>query len=306
MGVFFNENAAACSFRDTQQQEKCSNQIEYSFEERCFTMAYIAVCQSEDKRMSEITRRDFLTNAALYIATSALNLKAFAASQTAPAHFEVASIRPCQPGATARQAHFSPSFGVTDRFEAEAVTVGDILDMLNGWQFGRVLGGPAWMRTDRYDIHAKADTPISSEERKTSVQALLVERFKLVAHQEIRDITAAVLLAPKRPAGLKPAAGGETPSMHVDTHGDPAFVAMPMSTVTNYLAQMWHLPVVDQTGLTGTFDFSLAPSTIEHVRGQTWGDLVREAMLDFGFNVETRKMPLQVTVVDRCERPSEN
>ena len=114
--------------------------------------------------MSEITRRDFLTNAALCIATSELNLKAFAASQNAPARFEVASIRPSQPGATAQQAHFSPFFGVTDRFDAEAVTVGDILDMLNGWQLGRALGGPAWMRTDRYDIQAKADTPLLSAE----------------------------------------------------------------------------------------------------------------------------------------------
>lgn len=256
--------------------------------------------------MSEITRRDFFTNTTLGITASTLNLKAFAVSQNAPARFEVASIRPSQPGATAQQARFSPSFGVTDRFDAVAVTVGDILDMLNGWQLGRVLGGPAWMRTDRYDIHAKADTPISSEERKIAVEALLAERFKLVAHQETRDIPAAVLLAPKRPAGLKPAAGRETPSMHVDAHGDPVFVAMPMSTVTNYLAQMWHLPVVDQTGLTGTFNFSLAPSAIERVRGQTWGDLVREAMLDFGFKVEMRKVPLQVTVVDRCERPSDN
>jgi hypothetical protein len=36
------------------------------------------------------------------------------------------------------------------RFDAEACTVGDILDMLNGWQLHRVAGGPAWMTTDRF------------------------------------------------------------------------------------------------------------------------------------------------------------
>ncbi|WP_263419434.1 TIGR03435 family protein [Terriglobus albidus] len=256
--------------------------------------------------MSAITRRVFVADATLGIAASALNLKAFAASEGTAPHFEVASIRPSPPGATVQQAHFSTLFGVTDRFDAEAVTVSDILDMLNGWQLGRVLGGPAWMRTDRYDIHAKAGAPISSEERKSAVMALLAERFQLVAHHETRDIPAAVLMAPKRPAGLKRAAGGETSSMRVDAHGDPVFAAVQMSAVTNYLAQMWHLPVVDQTGLTGTLDFSLAPSAIEPVRGQTWGDLVREAVVDFGFKVETKKVPLQVTVVDRCERPGEN
>ena len=256
--------------------------------------------------MSESTRRDFVANATLGIAVSALDLKAFAVFESTPPVFEVASIHPSQLGATVKQARFSTPFGVTDRFDAEAVTVADILDMLNGWQLGRVLGGPAWMRIDRYDIHAKASAPISSEERKSAVQTLLAERFKLVAHQETRDIPAAVLLAPKRPAGLKSAAVRETASMSVDAHGDPVFIAMPMSALTNYLAQMWHMPVVDQTGLAGAFDFSLAPSAIERVRGQTWGDLVREAMLDLGFKVETRKVPLQVTVVDRCERPTEN
>jgi uncharacterized protein (TIGR03435 family) len=194
-----------------------------------------------------------------------------------------------------------------DRFDTEAATVGDILDMLNGWQLERVVGGPDWMRTDRYDIHAKAGAPIpSSEERKGAVLALLAERFKLVVHQETRDIPTVVLMAPKRPAALKPAADGETPSIHFGAHGDPTFVAMPMSQVTNYLSQMWHSPVVDQTGIAGVFDFSFAPSAFEAAPGETWGDLVREAVLAFGFKVETRKVPVQVTVLDRCERPSEN
>jgi uncharacterized protein (TIGR03435 family) len=115
-----------------------------------------------------------------------------------------------------------------------------------------------------------------------------------------------VLTAPKRPEGLKAAADEETPSIRYGAHGDPIFVAVSMSTVTNYLSNMWHSPVVDQTGFAGTFDFSLAPSAVYPAPGAAWGDLVREAVLAFGFKVETRKVPMQVTVVDRCERPSEN
>lgn len=217
--------------------------------------------------------------------------------------FEVASIHPSRPGASARDGRVSLG---ADRFDAEAATVGDILDMLNGWQLARVVGGPDWMRTDRYDIHAKAGAPIPSHERKDALLALLTERFKLAVHQETRDIPTVVLMAPKRPAGLKPAADGETPSIRFDAHNDPTFVAIRMSGVTNYLSQMWHSRVVDQTGLAGAFDFSLAPSAVNPAPGDAWGDLVREAVLAFGFKVETRKVPMQVTVVDRCERPSEN
>lgn len=221
----------------------------------------------------------------------------------AQVRFEVASIHPSRPGASAQDARVSAG---ADRFDAEASTVDDILEMLNGWQLYRVVGGPDWMRTDRYDIHAKAGAAIPSEERQDAVLALLTERFKLVVHRETRDIPAMVLTAPKRPAGLKAAADGETASIRYGAHGDPIFVAVPMSAVTNYLSNMWHSPVVDQTGLAGTFDFSLAPSAVYPAPGAAWGDLVREAVLAFGFKVETRKVPMQVTVVDRCERPSEN
>lgn len=221
----------------------------------------------------------------------------------AQVHFEVASIRPSRPGVGPRDVRIDFS---GDRFDAEASTVGDILDMLNGWRLFGVVGGPAWMTTDRYDIHATAEAVVPPADRTGAVMALLGERFQLAVHRETRDIPTMVLTAPKRPAGLKPSTNGETYSMRFGANGDPTWVAVPMSAVTNYLSQMWQSPVVDQTGLTGTFDFSLAPSAVSQAPGEAWGDLVREAVLAFGFKVEMRKAPTEVTVVDRCERPSEN
>jgi uncharacterized protein (TIGR03435 family) len=190
-----------------------------------------------------------------------------------------------------------------DSFDAVASTVGDILDMLNGWQLHRVVGGPAWMTTDRYDIHAKAAGPIPPEEQHDALMALLADRFKLSVHRETRDLPAMVLLAPKKPAGLKPAAAGETYSFPYNARNQLTFTAVPMSALTNYLSQMWQSPVIDQTGLEGAFDFTLNPSTDA---GESWGDRIREAVLAVGFKVEYRKVPTEVTVVDHCERPSEN
>jgi hypothetical protein len=53
-------------------------------------------------------------------------------------------------------------------------------------------------------------------------------------------------------------------------------------------------------------DFSLELSAVEPQPGENWGDRVREAVIAAGFKVEERKAPIEVTVVDRCERPSEN
>lgn len=120
------------------------------------------------------------------------------------------------------------------------------------------------------------------------------------------NTNASQALSHKDPTVLKAATAAETPAMRFNQQNDPTFTAITMSRFANYLSQMWHEPVVDQTGLTGTYDFSLSPSAIEVLPGQTWGDRVRQAVFIAGFKIEERKVPTDVTVVDRCKRPSEN
>lgn len=230
---------------------------------------------------------------------AALLFATTAAPMYAQARFEVASIRRAAPGATARDARMNFR---GDRFEAKASTVGDILDMLNGWQLERVAGGPAWIRTDRYEIEAKAEHEIAPNDRESALMALLAERFRLEAHRETREMPAVVLRAPRMPAGLKPAGSQEKYSIRMGDQ-EVVFTAVSMPSLTNWLSQMWHEPVVDETDLKGMYDFV---ATISRVEPQPGGDRLRDAFEDLGFRVENRKVPLEITVVDRCERPSEN
>lgn len=234
---------------------------------------------------------------------SALLFAAAAAPACAQARFEVASVRPAAPGATARDARIGFR---GDRFEAKASTVGDILDMLGGWQLYRVAGGPAWMRTDRYDIEAKADRELQPGDREPAVVALLAERFRLESHREMREAPVVVVRAPRMPAGVKLAASQEKYSIHGDGRGNVVFTAVSLPSLTNWLSQMWNAPVVDQTDLKEIYDFVLNTSLTDRPQGQLWEDRVRDAVEDLGFRVENRKVPLEITVVDRCERPSEN
>jgi uncharacterized protein (TIGR03435 family) len=234
--------------------------------------------------------------------------------------YEVASIRPSSPEAGPKDSliSFGPDTyevgrAPSNRFDVKASTVGDILDMLNGWQLFHVAGGPNWMRTDRYDIHARADAAIPPEKQREAVLALLAERFKLSVHREIRDVPTFVLLAPKKPGGLKSASAEETEDERYNG-AVITYTAVRMSDFTNRVSQFLQSPVVDKTELEGAFDFSINLSAVaSRAEGLTRAerlalvqDRVREAFAAVGLKVEERKMPIEVTVVDQCERPSEN
>jgi uncharacterized protein (TIGR03435 family) len=218
--------------------------------------------------------------------------------------FEVASIRPSRPG-TAQDARVSVR---GETLEIDSYTVRDILDWLNGFQLHRVVGGPDWMGIDRYDIQAKANGLLQADNGqagKAAIMALLAERFQLQNHQETRQTPAIVLRAPGALRPLKPAGSDEKYSIRMES-GDVVLTAVPMAAVTNYLSQMWRVPVVDETELKGKFDFKLATAPIEGEPQVMLGDRVREAITAIGFRVEDRRVPLEVTVVDRCERPTAN
>jgi uncharacterized protein (TIGR03435 family) len=162
------------------------------------------------------------------------------------------------------------------------------------------------MRTDRYNIEAKADRVLDRAMRESAVMGLLALRFHLESHHETRDVPGIVLRAPKTPPGVKHAADGEHLSILRNDQNDMVFTAVPMSSVTSYLSSLWGAPVADETGMQGAWDFVAPASQVDPQAVAQWGDRVREALTALGFRVEDRKIPLEVTVVDRCERPTAN
>lgn len=216
--------------------------------------------------------------------------------------FEVASIRPSPPDATVQDARVSFR---GDRFEAKAMTVGDLLDMLAGTQsLYRVAGGPSWMRTDRYDIVATAGRAVAPQDQYAAVMSLLVTRFNLQSHKETRDVPGFVLRAKRVPPGMKPATANETYSVQRDVQtGHFVFKAAHLTDLTNFLSQATHAPVNDETELKGAWDFLI---DVQPQPGEDRSDVARSAVEGLGFLVESRRVSLEMTVVDRCERPTEN
>src|SRR5579862_3510677 len=100
--------------------------------------------------------------------------------------FEVASIRPHAPSEEAPQMLMTGEHG---RITYVGVTLRALVRKAYGRKVYPLSNGPDALSTDRYDIVAKAHEDASEEQTMLMLQALLAERFKLVVHREMRELT---------------------------------------------------------------------------------------------------------------------
>jgi uncharacterized protein (TIGR03435 family) len=207
-------------------------------------------------------------------------------SQAGPA-FEVASIRANRSGDTGVRFGFQPG----GRFNGVNVSLQTMIRNAYGVQSFEIVGGPAWLAVDRYDIVAKAPENAQPEQVRQMVRTLMADRFKLVLHRETRElpIYALVLARPDGRLGpqLKPSStnceevartlnsagrGGAAPpapppqsgnrptcGIRVNAGATAILIAggTPIAQLASNLSGAVNRTVVDRTGLTGGFDIDL-------------------------------------------------
>ena len=93
-------------------------------------------------------------------------------------------------------------------YEIRNATMLDLAVAGYGFDYDKVLGGPGWIETDRFDIIAKLPDGTSPEDRNLMLQSLLEDRFKLVVQKVTRPIKGYALTAGPEPR-LKKASGSE-------------------------------------------------------------------------------------------------
>lgn len=237
----------------------------------------------------------------------------FAALLTAgaqePPRFEVASIKPSQGGRGAQ-----PIPGGL-RYAASGVTLKRLVMDAYRVKFEQVIGGPAWVAADHFDVNAKAERPSTAEELRIMLQNLLAERFHLQFHRTMKEGPVYVLGVDAGGPKLTATAGGDTvmqPRQEQPFHIHWTAHAVSM----DYLA--WRLPldrpVLNRTALEGSYDFELAYTAAvppelagEAVNGRpidTLGPTVFEALRrQLGLRLDARKGPVEVLVIDHAEKP---
>jgi uncharacterized protein (TIGR03435 family) len=214
----------------------------------------------------------------------------------------------------------------------------------------RILGGPSWMDSDRFDIIAKVPGDIQPGVGPPTqvflmLRTLLIERFKLMAHNESRelplyalvlartdgrlgsqlrksDVDCAALFASRRGGAgpLPPPPGpGERPACGM--FGSPGRIAggsINMDQLGTLLSRLVNRTVVNKTGLTGNFDVDLTFTPDQPLGPPPPGapalppidpngaSLFTALQEQLGLKLDSQKGPVDVVVIDSVEHPTED
>jgi uncharacterized protein (TIGR03435 family) len=214
------------------------------------------------------------------------------------------------------------------------------------------VSGPDWLSAQRFDIVAKLPAGATREQIPAMMQALLADRFKMKLHRESKESSVYALVVAKGGVKMKESPldpdtddgpGKANVDVNVTGRQDGATVSLgkgasvsfeglrlvakkvTMTYLADSLARFEDRPVVDMTGLTGTYDCTI-PYNLDDVRalimssappgtplpprqadvGETNVSLM-DSLAALGLKMEPRKAPLDFLVLDHIEKtPTEN
>lgn len=168
----------------------------------------------------------------------------------------------------------------------------------------QVSGGPKWIDGDRFDINAKAEGAADSPQLLLMLRTLLADRFQLVFHHEEKIDSTYALVVAKSGLKIKPSADGAGSNSN-GSKGQLTAQGVTMSKLADMLAREMGGPVADLTGIAGGYDFTLEWS-MEGDANDRQSALLAALQQQLGLKLEMRKLPVDLLVVDRAEKPSEN
>jgi uncharacterized protein (TIGR03435 family) len=211
--------------------------------------------------------------------------------------FEVASVKENKVGGRGGYDRSTPG-----RFTARnAVLRNIIMSAFEIEQKPELIGGPKWIESGRFDIEAKAPGEADKPEIHRMLQTLLVERFKLVAHREKREMAVYFLVAAKNGPKLhdrKKVTGLPPNDPEIRRLG----VLGKIAGLTHMLSHMLERPVIDKTGITESYDWTLKLRRDDVPEAAVFGALEEQ----LGLKLEAARAAVDVVVIDHIERPTAN
>jgi uncharacterized protein (TIGR03435 family) len=252
--------------------------------------------------------------------------------------FEVASIRVDKAGDITKRVRYVQTPGA---LYADNMTLHLLIRDAYGVSGFQIKGGPGWVRSEEFEIEAKVGKSgadqlqrLSVEERRLQqremLQTLLADRFKLRVHREVKEGSVYALVVAKNgpklqavgPDDLSTGKGKPRISMG---GGKLVFRGLPITPLAGFLSQIIGRAVVDKTGLTGRYDFTLrwtpdefnlrASNGLEGVRqtsdnpssSESSGPSIFTAIQQqLGLKLKPERGPVEIIVIDHIEQPTAN
>lgn len=229
--------------------------------------------------------------------------------------FDVASITPCKPGTPPNPGEHMGMVRFTapgGRFSATAIDLAYLFEWAYAIQPAQHSGGPTWMETDRYDFAAKAEGNPTDAEMKVMVQALLADRFKLRFHREQRKLAVLTISTGKTAPKLFPPREGEVQSLRSAPQMGPdqkiasyhiVATRFPISQLIDTLSRPLGEIMVNQTGLTGDFDFTLDLTPDDSRPNPLDASLLLTAMREqLGLVFKSENIPVDFFAIESAQR----
>jgi uncharacterized protein (TIGR03435 family) len=242
-----------------------------------------------------------------------VSLACIAASAQARPEFEVADVRATPLRADGRASTVMEGGGAVrgGRYEIHNATLVDLIRTAFDIRTDAVIGGPSWLALDRFDVIAKVSDNASSDSVEPMLQSLLADRFELDAHRDTRPLPAWVLSKGATAPKLKPAAkSGEAGCRGVYELDRLSCRNVTLDTFVAWLREGPHtaLPVMNSTGIEGSWDFDLDNLELSRSRGVSEGNPILGAVdRQLGLKLAIERVPQPVVVVNSVNRtPTRN
>jgi uncharacterized protein (TIGR03435 family) len=198
-------------------------------------------------------------------------------------------------------------------------------------QDDQIVGGPAWLATDRFDIDARApQTAIPPyAQLQDMLQMLLADRFTLTTHHEKRELPVFALERSRRDGSFGPGLRSTAcpdlaidlskpqPCVNIQTGvGSLTVRGMPFNQFTPYLSPYVNRVIVDRTGLDGRYDIELKWTPESPAQNRGAGEppapdpnavsIFTALQEQLGLRLNSTRDTVDVLVIDTLERPTPN
>lgn len=249
-----------------------------------------------------------------------------------PTVFEVATIKPHKPGYSPK--YKSQTFNNNEfvamniQIQHLIVLAYDLHDPSLEVKARLIPGGPKWILSDWYDIHAKMSASDSVTLNKFSVEqqekvkrqmlrSLPANRFNLKIHSETKESPVYMLtVANYGPKNMKREPENAIPRITWANQSHSEYHGTPISDLVDVLESVERIPVVDKTGLVGKYSFALywSPDSATipptgypgAIPPEPAGPLLFSALQqELGLKLVPTKAPVESIVIDSIDRPSE-